>query len=607
NNTATFTIFGGTSSGCDSIVNLDLTILNSSTGTDTRTECDSYTWIDGNTYTANNNSTTFNITNGAANGCDSLVTLNLTIVNATSGTDTKTECNSYTWIDGINYSANNNTATFNIVGGAAKGCDSLVTLDLTIVNSTSGTDTRTECNSYTWIDGINYTASNNSATFNIVGGAANGCDSLVTLDLTIINSTSGTDTKTECNSYTWIDGNTYTANNNSATFNITNGAANGCDSLVSLDLTIFNSTSGTDTRTECNSYTWIDGNTYTASNNSATFNIVGGAANGCDSLVSLDLTVSAATGTDTRTKCNSYTWIDGNTYTASNNSATFNIVGGAANGCDSLVTLDLTIVNSTSGTDTRTECSSYTWIDGNTYTASNNSATFNIVGGAASGCDSLVSLDLTIVNSTSGTDTRTECNSYTWIDGNTYTANNNSGTFNITNGAANGCDSLVILNLTINNVTDITTSSSGAIISANNLGATYQWLDCDSSNATITGETGQSYTAVANGNYAVELTENGCVDTSACVNIITTAVLENNFGSEFNIYPNPTKGTFSVDLDKTYNSILITITDLSGRLIETKEYNGTKLLNLKIDEPAGIYLLKIETGNQKAIIRLVKE
>jgi hypothetical protein len=562
--------------------------------------------INGATYDTNVPAQSCSLTN--ANGCDSIAILNLTILNSSAGTDTRTECSSYTWIDGNTYTANNNNATFNIIGGAASGCDSLVTLDLTIVNSTSGTDTKTECNSYTWIDGINYTASSNSATFNIIGGAANGCDSLVTLDLTIVNSTSGTDTRTECNSYTWIDGVNYTASNNLATFNITNGAANGCDSLVTLDLTIVNSTSGTDTRTECNSYTWIDGNTYTANNNSTTFNITNGAANGCDSLVNLDLTiVNSTSGTDTRTECNSYTWIDGVNYTASNNLATFNITNGAANGCDSLVTLDLTIVNSTSGTDTRTECNSYTWIDGVNYTASNNLATFNITNGAANGCDSLVTLDLTIVNSTSGTDTRTECNSYTWIDGINYTANNNSATFNITNGAANGCDSLVTLDLTINNVTDITISSSGAIITANNLGATYQWLDCDNSNATIPGETGQSYTAVANGNYAVELTENGCIETSACVNIITTAILENNFGSEFNIYPNPTKGNFSVDLDKTYNSILITITDLSGRLIESKEYNGTKLLNLKIDEPAGIYLLKIETGNQKAVIRLVKE
>ncbi|MCH2024041.1 MAG: hypothetical protein MK207_16320, partial [Saprospiraceae bacterium] len=49
----------------------------------------------------------------------------------------------------------------------------------------SGTDTQVHTNSYTWIDGVTYTASNNTATFTIVGGSANGCDSLVTLNLTI--------------------------------------------------------------------------------------------------------------------------------------------------------------------------------------------------------------------------------------------------------------------------------------------------------------------------------------------------------------------------------------------------------------------------------------
>ena len=66
---------------------------------------------------------------------------------------------------------------------------------------------------------------------------ASGCDSTVTLNLTITNPTTGTDVITSCgSSYTWIDGNTYTANNNSATWLLTN--AGGCDSIVTLDLTI---------------------------------------------------------------------------------------------------------------------------------------------------------------------------------------------------------------------------------------------------------------------------------------------------------------------------------------------------------------------------------
>ncbi|HIP35785.1 MAG TPA: gliding motility-associated C-terminal domain-containing protein, partial [Crocinitomix sp.] len=51
----------------------------------------------------------------------------------------------------------------------------------------------------------------------------------------------------------------------------------------------------------------------------------------------------AATGTDVQTACDTFTWIDGNTYNSSNNTATHTIVGGAANGCDSIVTLNLTI------------------------------------------------------------------------------------------------------------------------------------------------------------------------------------------------------------------------------------------------------------------------
>jgi gliding motility-associated-like protein len=269
---------------------------------------------------------------------------------------------------------------------------------------------------------------------------SNGCDSIVTLDLTILNTTYGTDNQTHCNTYTWIDGNTYTSSNNSATYTLTNN--NGCDSIVTLDLTILNTTYGTDNQTHCNTYTWIDGNTYTSNNNSASFTLVN--SNGCDSIVTLDLTISNTTfGTDVQTHCNSYTWINGNTYTSNNNSATHTLVN--SNGCDSIVTLDLTILNTTYGTDNQTHCNTYTWIDGNTYSNNNNSATHTLVN--SNGCDSIVTLDLTILNTTFGTDNQTHCNFYTWIDGNTYTANNNNAMHTLTN--VNGCDSIVMLNLSI--------------------------------------------------------------------------------------------------------------------------------------------------------------
>ena len=332
-------------------------------------------------------------------------------------------------------------------------------------------------------------------------------------------------------------------------------------------------------------------------------------------------------GTDTRTECNSYTWIDGNNYTSSNNSAIFNIVGGAANGCDSLVTLDLTIANSTSGTDFITACGSelfeipnngiddnydgqvdeylgYQWIDNNYYTTSNNTATW--IETNAAGCDSTVALDLTILPPfVTEEDVITACDSYTWIDGTTYTSSSYGLAYF---SDVNGCDSVLgFLDLTINSVSDLTASTSGLVITANNIDATYQWLDCDNSNAIIPGETGQSYTAITNGNYAVELTENGCVDTTACVSITSVGVLENTFGDEFAVYPNPTNGNFSINLGAIYESLIVSITDISGKLIDSKTITQSQILNLNIKEPAGLYMVSVQAGDKKANIRLIKE
>ena len=475
NSSATYTLTNA--AGCDSVVTLNLTINSPTTGTDIQTACNSYTWIDGVTYTSSNSSATYSLTNAA--GCDSVVTLNLTINSPTTGTDIQTACNSYTWIDGVTYTSSNNSATYSLTNAA--GCDSVVTLNLTINSPTTGTDIQTACNSYTWIDGVTYTSSNNSATYTLTNAA--GCDSVVTLNLTINSPTTGTDIQTACNSYTWIDGVTYTSSNSSATYSLTNAA--GCDSVVTLNLTINSPTTGTDIQTACNSYTWIDGVTYTSSNSSATYSLTNAA--GCDSVVTLNLTInSPTTGTDIQTACNSYTWIDGVTYTSSNNSATYTLTNAA--GCDSVVTLNLTINSPTTGTDIQTACNSYTWIDGVTYTSSNNSATYSLTN--AAGCDSVVTLNLTINSPTTGTDIQTACNSYTWIDGVTYTSSNSSATYSLTNAA--GCDSVVTLNLTINSPTtgtDIQTACNsytwidGVTYTSSNNSATYSLTNaagCDS-------------------------------------------------------------------------------------------------------------------------------
>ena len=254
-------------------------------------------------------------------------------------------------------------------------------------------------------------------------------------------------------------------------------------------------------------------------------------------------------------------------------------------------------------TDTVTACDSLNWIDGNTYYASNNTATYSLMNVA--GCDSVVTLNLTMNYSSTATDSHVACDSLTWIDGVTYYASNNTATYTLQNVAL--CDSVVTLDLTINTTPDITVTDNSPILTSNAVGASYQWFNCDSVSMAITGETNQSFTATTNGNYAVEVLENGCVDTSACIVVMGIGIIENSFASNVTVYPNPTLGEFTIDLGGIYGDVQVSINDVNGKLVKQSRTEQTRLLNVSLDKPAGIYFLKIISADQSAVIRIVKE
>ena len=68
-----------------------------------------------------------------------------------------------------------------------------------------------------------------------------------------------------------------------------------------------------------------------------------------------------------------------------------------------------------------------------------------------------------------------------------------------------------------------------------------------------------------------------------------------------------TNGNFSVELGKKHDTIKIKITDINGRLVESSEFSNSQILNLKLAEPSGIYLLTVESAEHIAVIRLVKQ
>lgn len=188
----------------------------------------------------------------------------------------------------------------------------------------------------------------------------------------------------------------------------------------------------------------------------------------------------------------------------------------------------------------------------------------------------------------------TACNSYTVPSGDeTYTA---AGTSTVMDTILNvaGCDSIMTISLTLNTVDASATDNLDGTATANSSTGTYQWLECDSSTFTvISGATSATYNVPSSGGYAVAVTDNGCTDTSACLNIQLGGFGE--FETEFNVYPNPTTGQFTIDFGSYASEINLVIADLSGQIIFSK--NGfipqqSEVINL--DVAPGVYMMSIK-------------
>jgi photosystem II stability/assembly factor-like uncharacterized protein len=258
------------------------------------------------------------------------------------------------------------------------------------------------------------------------------------------------------------------------------------------------------------------------------------------------------------------------------------------------------------GTDTQLACDSLSWIDGNVYYESNNSATYSLIN--TEGCDSIVTLDLTISQSTFATDQITACDEYTWIDGVNYTNSNNTAQFILTNAAE--CDSVITLDLTIQSV-DVAVTDNSPTLVADMDNAVYQWVDCDDNYAVIPNETNQSFTATSTGNYAVIVTVGECSDTSSCFSVVVTNI-EASVANQFilNPYPNPFESEISISYQLTGSESFATLSLMNtlGELIYSLGVNGSSSVEV-VDLSylaAGMYILRISGAKETLTSTIIK-
>ncbi len=438
--------------GCDSLVHLNLTVLPEvpMTVIDT-TICygESFLWdADGNTYTTTVKNKSVTLVN--MNGCDSVVTLNLTVlpeVPLTIVRDTLCYGEQYVFNNTTYTESTTETATFMDVNG----CDSVVTLMLHVWPNNADSVVLTEylCygqDAFYW--DVNHGIYTTDTLVKAVLTDMHGCDSVVFLNLISVPFLTDTLSATICygDSYVWM-GKTY---NTTGIYDQTlTSVVTGCDSTVVLNLTVLPKVANTlviDTICYGESYVWsTNGKIYSTS---AIDTVVMPDMHGCDSVVILNLTVLdplSVNVVDT-TICygESIQWFGDTLYTS---------VYGRYNtlltryGCEQVMMLNLTVLPEILPTsETIVACDTYTW-HGKDYTMS---GTYVDTVLTANGCDSIFTLYLTIYNSILTHQYETVCDTYTWYTGDVYTQ---SGTYYDTLSTVYGCDSVVALHLTVNRST----------------------------------------------------------------------------------------------------------------------------------------------------------
>ena len=277
-------------------------------------------------------------------------------------------------------------------------------------------------------------------------------------------------------------------------------------------------------------------------------------------------------------------------------------------GCDSIVTMHLTLIDAYHTETEATACDVYQW----GYDVFTESGDYERTFLSLHGCDSIVTLHLIINNHDESTFVAEACDSYEW-NGIEYTE---TGAYMEVFTNALGCDSIVTMHLSI------TYSPEALTIEGPNLIDAYQhptdtytitaytfldymeWSIVPETAGTVEPEfhtaniiwntdfSGEAIIKVKAGN------ECGETETEMTVSVVTNV---NEHFIKANLFPNPTQGIITIEAE---NMRRVTVSNTLGQIVLDEEMEGDETrLNMSQFAP-GTYLIRIHTDNGDALKRV---
>ncbi len=432
----------------------------------------------------------------------------------------------------------------------------------------------TICNNETYdFHGRNLTQ---AGTYSDTLQTINGCDSVIVLTLSVNPVATTPFSATICNNETYdFHGRNLTQ---AGTYSDTLQTINGCDSVIVLTLSVNPVATTPFSATICNNETYdFHGRNLTQA---GTYSDTLQTINGCDSVIVLTLSVNPVYHDTINVAI-----CEGSVYTENgfneSEAGTYTQNLQTVNDCDSIVTLNLTVNSALTSIIDAEIC------EGTTYSENgfeqSEAGTYTQTLQTSNGCDSIVTLNLSMKPNSTTTFTATVC------EGTVYTENgfnaSETGIYTRTMESANGCDSTITLDLTVNPSYQI------GVLAIINRGETYTNFGFNESEA---------------GTYTQHLqTVDGC-DSTIMLTLVVMMSLDDATVDEkaFIFYPNPAKDFVILEFETLHESERVQIFDMRGRRVKTAEAGaGKKQMQIDVsDLSEGTYIIRFGNVAKKLIV-----
>jgi len=425
-----------TSEGCDSVVFLKLEVFKNSQENLTESICDGKEFEVGTDIFTQTGQYQIDLKN--KNGCDSIVNLNLTVLEVFEIPFDRFIC------PGDSIEIGNEVfkaaGNFSIPFTASNGCDSTVLLNLTVppFNETNLTETICKGKSFT-VGTENF---DQSGIYQVDLISKMGCDSVVNLDLSVEPMPVQPIIETLCFGIDFSVGNMIF--DQTGTYDIPLTTADGCDSLVQLNLEILDKIETNLVRGICSGLTFQVGNQ--TFDQTGIYQVVLTSDFGCDSTVNLDLLVDDVIRIDLEEAiCEGEFFQVGNEIF--DQEGDYQVDLRTSSGCDSIVFLNLK-TNPIRITELKeTICEGAFFEVGNERFET--TGQYSVLLASSDGCDSTVNLDLTVIPPKTTFLQEEICFGKNFQVG--FEFFDADGIYEVVLVADNGCDSIITLDLSTRN------------------------------------------------------------------------------------------------------------------------------------------------------------